>query len=46
MCKLRMIILKEYTNFLKENAVAGGIDLAGLFPRYIDIRRVGAQIFL
>lgn len=25
------------------NAVAGGIDLAGLFPRYIDIRR-GALI--
>ncbi|ORY05052.1 NCS1 nucleoside transporter family protein-like protein [Clohesyomyces aquaticus] len=25
------------------NAVAGGIDLAGLFPRYIDIRR-GAMI--
>jgi len=26
--------------FAEGNAVAGGIDLAGLFPRYIDIRRV------
>ena len=25
------------------NAVAGGIDLAGLFPHYIDIRRVRKQ---
>jgi NCS1 family nucleobase:cation symporter-1 len=28
------------------NAVAGGIDLAGLFPRYIDIRRGAIITFL
>lgn len=28
------------------NAVAGGIDLAGLFPRYIDIRRGALITFL
>jgi len=34
--QIKFTILK----FSKGNAVAGGIDLAGLFPRYIDIRRV------
>lgn len=28
------------------NAVAGGIDLAGLFPRYIDIRRGAIITFM
>ena len=28
------------------NAVAGGIDLAGLFPKYVDIRRGGIITFV
>ena len=34
------------TTSIQGNAVAGGIDLSGMFPRYIDIRRGSIITFI